>query len=137
MYIGEIKVGQDYIESCIDGARLEGLNRSSDEYSSNQDLSELENVFSNIGVVKVEGRIVYGLLEEENSNEIPISIEATGEILSPSSRKNLVINTKTLLDSNRESKEVITLNDNTIIIPEPDDDGDDDYGIFYIIGRTN
>ena len=137
MHIADINIGPDWIECPFDGEKLEGLVSNNSNYSSGDDLLSLSNIYNNLSIIKCEGRIVYGKVEDENSNDIPISIEATGDIMSSSSRGNIDIKTITMIDNNNEEHEVISLNENTLIIPEPDDDGDDDYGVFYFLSRLN
>lgn len=134
MHIAEITVGNDFIESPIDNERLEGLikNQRTDVPQS-EDLLSLSRVFNNVKVIKCEGRIIFGAVDNENSNEVPISIEAASDIMASSSRENIKIKTTSILDNEGNYREVIKIDNNTLVIPEPDDDGDDEYGIFYFI----
>lgn len=134
MHIAEITVGNDFIESPIDNERLEGLIRNQrTDVPQSEDLLSLSRVFNNVKVIKCEGRIIFGAVDNENSNEVPISIEAASDIMASSSRENIKIKTTSILDNEGNYREVIKIDNNTLVIPEPDDDGDDEYGIFYFI----
>lgn len=113
-------------ESDVELTGLIPYDNFTDKVAKNlgSDLQSLTNIYSNVGVVRFYGRIIYG--------EDYIGIEADSNTVTRFASKGISFNT-----IERDGNKLICIDpDKTVAVMEEDEDDDPDTNYFYFIGRA-